>query len=92
MVILQVVAHYPTWSAVASITEFGTVICVDQGCERISSIFATFRWLQQLVADLQSSAGWKPSHMHLFGFSQGGSAALHLALHSRYEPSFNLTV
>ena len=49
-----------------------------------STITSTLAWLQQVVVGLQGSGGWRASHMHLFGFSQGGSAALHLALHCRW--------
>ncbi len=48
-----------------------------------NSVTSTFQWLQQMLAGLQVSNGWRASHIHLFGFSQGGSAALHLALHCR---------
>ncbi|DBB02306.1 TPA: hypothetical protein ACH3X3_011319 [Trebouxia sp. C0006] len=50
-----------------------------------NSVTSTFQWLQQVLAGLQGSNGWQASHTHLFGFSQGGSAALHLALHCRGE-------
>lgn len=63
-----------------------------QGCEESSSVWSTSRWLQQVVTDLQSSAGWRASHMHLFGFSQGGTAALHLALQHRFALCMSDTV
>ncbi|KAA6426411.1 MAG: hypothetical protein FRX49_03522, partial [Trebouxia sp. A1-2] len=50
-----------------------------------NSVTSTFQWLQQVLAGLQGSDGWPASNTHLFGFSQGGSAALHLALHCRGE-------
>ncbi|DBA84147.1 TPA: hypothetical protein ACH3X1_006618 [Trebouxia sp. C0004] len=46
-------------------------------------VTSTFQWLQHVLAGLQGSNGWRSSHTHLFGFSQGGSVALHLALHCR---------
>lgn len=47
------------------------------------SIGSTLTWLMQVLRQLHDDSGWRSSHTHLFGFSQGGSAALHLALHCR---------
>ena len=36
-----------------------------------------------LIQHLTQQCGWKPQHVHLFGFSQGGTAVLDFTLHSR---------
>ena len=58
-------------------------ICLQGYAAADNTIFSTLKWLRQVLQSLQGSNGWQPSHIHLFGFSQGGSAALHLALHCR---------
>ena len=39
--------------------------------------------LARLIQHLTQQCGWKSQHVHLFGFSQGGTAALDFTLHSR---------
>ncbi|KAL3131160.1 hypothetical protein ABBQ38_000465 [Trebouxia sp. C0009 RCD-2024] len=48
-----------------------------------ATVGSTLRHLQQILSSLQKKGGWLASHIHLFGFSQGGSAAMHVALHCR---------
>lgn len=44
---------------------------------RQRSLEATTKLLVQLVSNLTALDGWPPRKLHLFGFSQGGTAALH---------------
>lgn len=43
-----------------------------------TSLEATTALLAELVRRLTTVSGWPPHKLHLFGFSQGGTAALHL--------------
>jgi predicted esterase len=46
---------------------------------RTSSLATTTALLLQLLEQLTGKAGWQARQIHLFGFSQGGTAALQLA-------------
>jgi len=69
--------------SIEGLLDFTAADCMQGGNSRNNSVTSTFQWLQQVLAGLQGTDGWRASHTHLFGFSQGGSAALHLALHCR---------
>ena len=49
---------------------------------RVQGLERTRALLQRTLHGLQQ-AGWPPRRVHLFGFSQGGTAVLDLALHCR---------
>ena len=57
----------------------GTVVVQVGHPSRGRSLDATAGLLSELVANLTAHAGWDPRRLHLFGFSQGGTAALHAA-------------
>ena len=48
--------------------------------KRQLSLEATTKLLVELVLNLTALDGWPPRKLHLFGFSQGGTAALHAML------------
>ena len=45
---------------------------------RRRSLEASVDLLAELIGNLTARDGWQPQRLHLFGFSQGGTAALHL--------------
>lgn len=51
---------------------------------RRRSLEATIDLLAQLIGDLTARDGWQPRRLHVFGFSQGGTAALHLIAQLRW--------
>jgi len=53
--------------------------------EIASSLQSTGRLLQTLIRNLHEKGGWPLSRIHLLGYSQGGTLALHLAILFRGE-------
>ncbi len=51
---------------------------------RSRSLEATVDLLAELVNNLIARDGWQPRRLHVFGFSQGGTAALHLIAQLRW--------